>query len=90
MARVVEKETQKTILLEKMRTKNHTKTAVLLIIMSLLMVAAFAAGTLLGFDTAMKSLSSCKQVECGDYSLDAEYCEVCETQSMILQFRERR
>lgn len=75
-----------------METKKgkQTKQAVFVIIVVLLMLASFTAGTLIGFDTAIKSLSSCKQVECGEFSLDAEFCEVCEVQSTILQFRDGR
>ena len=55
----------------------------------ILLIVAFLTGTVVGFNTAMKSLSGCEQRPCVELGINASLCEICpETQGyQILKVR---
>jgi hypothetical protein len=58
-------------------TKTTTLVALIIVGFIIIIGAAFVLGTVVGFNTAMNSLSSCEQRPCTTLGVNASSCEVC-------------
>jgi hypothetical protein len=64
------------------------KITVASITLLVVLLFSFIIGTVIGFETAMNTLSQCEEVKCDEIGVQtATHCEVCETQLRILQLR---
>lgn len=55
------------------------------VVLCIVAVLAFLVGTVVGFNTALDSLSGCVQVDCEDIGVVAEQCEVCPHNDMLIK-----
>jgi Na+/citrate or Na+/malate symporter len=63
---------------------NHSNKMMVVAVIGGLLAAAFVGfivGTVVGFNTAMQSLSSCQPHDCTSLGVNATSCEVCKESS---------
>lgn len=64
-----------------MNRRTYVRFAIVLMLL-LVFMTGFVAGTIVGFKMSMKELSSCKVVSCAEMGItneDVQVCEVCES-----------
>jgi hypothetical protein len=65
------------------RRRSASKLLLLAIVVIIISIFSFLIGTVVGFTTAMGSMSGCNTVDCASLGVDAESCEVCPSNGLM-------